>query len=208
MKKFFTIAVLVFVFSICMTQVGTCMPEKGKGNSKVNLFDILEDAKEVNVYVAPVTDSSGNASTMTADLRKVLENALATRMSIHFVVVQDEMDADMVISCDIIERIWLKDDPIDQVHGLVGVAIDIALKENYARIVAIFEVKKGPKQVVLFKKRGGLFKRLNVLWKEEIHADLTKPNMPEDVSKPLIGERLVSVFMRMCFSRNAKPLKR
>lgn len=197
----------VFVsFTLAALLLVVFLPQEGVCREQVNLFGILKDAKEVNVYVAPVTDSSGEASTMTANIKKHLEDALATRMSINFNVVKDEKDADIVISCDITERIWLENDPVDMVHGVGALAYDLVRNQNYARMKAIFEVKKGPEKILLFKNRGGIFRRRDFLYKEELQATITRSNMPEAASEPLLEERIIEVFMRRCFSRNAKPL--
>ncbi|MFC1570240.1 hypothetical protein ACFL4E_00470 [Candidatus Omnitrophota bacterium] len=200
MRKLFTMCVAAFMLLACFVQNGMC-------REQVNFYDILNNAREVKTYVADITDSSGQAKGMTGELKKVLEDALATRMSIHFVLVKDKKDADIVITCDITESIWLKDDPIDNIHGIGPAAYDIAMKQNYARMNAVFTVERGPEKKELFKWMGGRFLRREYLWKEEISGQVTKTDMPEKESIPLVEERLVKVFMRRCFSRNAKPLK-
>lgn len=199
MRKFFTVCIAAFVLLACFVQDGIC-------REKVNFYDILGDAKEVKTYVADVTGASEDAKDMTGDLQKILEDALATRMSINFVLVKDETDADIIITCHIIERVWMENDPVDQVHGLGAAALDIALQQNYARMKAEFTVARGPERKDLFKWMGGFLLRRKFLWEETLDAMVTKTEMPEKESIPLVEERLVKVFMRRCFSRNAKPL--
>ena len=81
------------------------------------------------------------------------------------------------------------------------------MKQNYGRLEANFEVKKGPQKIAFFKKKGGLFKRRNILWQDAVKATITKTDMPEEESKPLLEMRLAEVFMRKCFSKKANPIR-
>lgn len=195
------------IFLLVLVLLFTFTAQEAYSRPRQNLYEVLKDAKEVNTYVADVTDSSGEAKGMLPGIKKAIEDELATRMSTNFVLVKNEEDADIIITCDVTERIWLKNDPIDQVHGVSAAALDVAMKQNYGRLRADMEVKKGPQKIAFFKKRGGLFKRRNVLWKGSIQATITKTDMPEDESKPLLERRLAEVFMRKCFSKKAKPIR-
>ena len=196
MKKLLTVLMVGVFFVAGFQQAGECQPRQ-------NLYSVLEDAKVVNVYIGDITDSSGQAGDMIPGFRKALENELKTRQTINFVTVEKEDDADIIISCDINERIWLANDPIDQIHGLGAIAADAAINENYARMQADFIVKKGPRKMV-FRNIGRLFKRRNTLFDEELQATITQGNMPEEESKPLLEKRMAEVFMRKCFAKNAK----
>jgi hypothetical protein len=92
-------AALVFLF-----------PHEGKCLIKENLYDRLSDAKEVKTYVAGITDSSGQAGDILISLKKRIEDALVARMTINFVLVPSKDYADIVITCDITERIWMKEE--------------------------------------------------------------------------------------------------
>ncbi len=194
------IAVLLIVAFIVATLVPAT---EGFCREKNNLYSVLSDQSEVRTYIRDFTDSSGNAADMLKGLRGDLEDALASRMTINFVLVDDEQDSDLIIACDVTERIWMKEDPIDMIHSIGAVAMDVAMSENYARIQAVFAVEKGPKKIV-FKKAHRIFKRAKILWKQKVKATITKTVMSEDESMPLLEERLIKVFMRRCFSKNAK----
>jgi len=196
------ISVIVFMVSMSLVFLFPC---EGKCQVKKNLYSMMSDAKEVKVYVAEVIDSSGQAADIRVSLRKSIEDALATRMTINFVPVSSENNADVVITCDIIERIWMKEDPLDQIHGIGPAAMDIAMSENYARMRAVFAVERGGKKVIL-KGLRRFFRRSNVIWKQELQATITKKVMPEKESIPLLEDRIVQVFMRKCFSKNAQSL--
>ncbi len=200
-KTFLMIPVLLMVFALALPQTGMCREE-------VNMHAMLEDAKEVAVYIDEVTDSTGSSDHVLAGIKKHLANALNTRMTVNFEVVEDKDDADIVISCEVTEYIWMENDPVDQITGIAGIAYDAAMQENYARLQATFVVTKGPKKIVLFKRRGGLFRRRNILWKNNLQVTITRKKMSMDESVPLVEEGIVKVFMRRCFSKNAKPLQR
>ena len=182
-------------------------PCEGHCRMRENLYDMMSDAKEVRVYVADVTDSSGQAGNMRSSLKKAIEDALATRMTINFALVPDKDDADIVITCDVIERIWMEEDPIDQIHGIGPAAMDVVMKENYARMRAIFTVERGGKKIIL-KRLKRLLRRSRIVWEQEIQATITKAVMPEEESILLLDDRIVAVFMRKCFSKSAKHLNK
>ncbi|MEA3489779.1 MAG: hypothetical protein U9R44_05520 [Candidatus Omnitrophota bacterium] len=198
-KAFPVILVVTLFFLVALPGVGMC-------RHGVNMYDLLSDAKEVNVYVGDISDSSGQAGDVIPGLRKKLENVLETRMTINFVPVPEKKNADLVIGCEIVECIWLKEDPIDEISGSVSIAYDVVMKENYARLQAVFTVKRGPEKILLFKRRGGLFRGRKSLWEEKLQATVTRKQMSKTESRPLLEDRILKVFMRKCFSKNAKPI--
>lgn len=195
MKRILAVVVLVcMVFSFATEGMGR--------TEKKNLYSVLSDQKEVKTYVADITDSSGAAGDMLVSMKKRIVNALKARQTINFQIVEDIEDADLVIKCNINERIWLKVDPVDQVHGIGAAAADIALQENYGRMQADFTVERGPRKVI-FKRLRRLTSK-PVLWESELQATVTKMVMPEEESKPLLEERMAEVFIRKCFSKRTK----
>jgi len=196
MKRFFTVLIVSAFILSGFQPAGQCQPRE-------NLYSVLSDAKEVNVYIGEITDSCGDAGDMIPGIKKNLENELKTRMTINFKIVDKEEDADIIITADINERVWMETDPIDQIHGIGAIAADAALQENYARISADFIVKRGPRKMV-FRRVGRLFKRRNILFDREVSADITQGKMPEKESLAILEEHLPEVFMRKCFAKNAK----
>ena len=188
----------VLVLSIILVMA---FPQEGECRLRKNFYSMLSDAKEVRTYVASVTDSSGEAGDMLGGIKKTLESALMARMSTNFIIVQDEKDADLVITCDITERIWRDSDPVDT-PSLAGAVADAALVQDYGRIQAVFTVKRGEDNKV--KSLSRLRKKRTILWQKKVSADITKSDMSEDASKPLLEERLVQIFIRKCFGKKAK----
>lgn len=197
-KVLMMILVGVFLF-VGFQQTGLCQPPRE------NLYNILSDAKQVNVYISEVKDSSGQAGDMVAGIRKNLENEFKTRMTINFVIVDKGNDADIIVSCDVVERVWYDHDPVDQIHGIGAIAADAAMDEDYGRIQADFVVRKGPRKM-LFRRIGKRLRRMNTLYAKTVQADITQGNMPEEESKTILEAHLPEVFMRKCFSKNARSL--
>lgn len=190
---------VVFAISLLFAFAGS-----GACREKENLYSMLSDAKEVRTYVADVTDSSGQAKDMLKGIKEQLINALETRMTINFVLVPDEKaDPDLIITCNVIERIWMDHDPVDQIGGTASIAMDIAKDDDYGRLQAVFRVKRGPGKAIS-RRISRAFRRKNILWERKLQATITKSDMSEEASKPLLEERIAEVFMRKCFSKNAR----
>ncbi|MCK5450988.1 MAG: hypothetical protein KAI70_04405 [Candidatus Omnitrophica bacterium] len=197
MKKMIVLFIVTFmVVTLMLVPEGFC-------REKNNLYSVLSKQSEVRTYIKNFRDFSGDAVDMMKPLKSDLEKVLAGRISINFVLVEDELDSDIIISCEITERIWMEVDPIDMIHSLGAAAMDAAISENYARMQAVFTVEKGPRKIV-FKRAHRTFRKAKVVWEQKVNATITKGVMSEKESIPLLEERLIKVFMRKCFSKNAK----
>ncbi|MFQ5953185.1 MAG: hypothetical protein ACE5JK_07260 [Candidatus Omnitrophota bacterium] len=201
MKKAVVVVLAIGLLLTCAS-TGQCQQEK------INLYSELWDVKDIKVYVADVTDSSGAAGDMVRGIKKELEAALDTRMSLDFEIVNNENDADLVITTDVVERVWMDHDPIDTDHlppSWVSVLVDAAQDDDYGRIQAIMVVKHGPNRGLASELRK--LKRRNIIWRKEVSADVTQHEMTEEQSKPILEQELAAVFIRKCFSKNAKMYK-
>jgi hypothetical protein len=167
-----------------------------------NLYHTLEDADEVRVYVAEVTDSSGHAADMTEDIREQLMNALSTRMTINFVMEKDRETADLIIKCEVLERIWRDRDPLDT-PSLGGLIADAAIEEDYGRIQARFQLIKRDRDN-MFSELHKRMRRKKILFDKRLQATVDRMNMSEEQSKAVLERRIVRIFMRECFSKNAE----
>ena len=204
------VLVALLVFAVAFGSFGASsdaqMHKLEKGSAKKNLYQMLSKAPEVKVYLEPITDSSaGQADGMVEALGNALRKAATNRLSINFVEVTDPQDADLVVTCDIQERIWMEVDPIDEVYGIGGIAKDIALQENYARMEAYFTIRRGPNKQ-LFKRIRGL-KRFRTMWGDEVKATITQGDMPEEQSKKMIINKLAYNFIKEAFGKRSKMVK-
>jgi monomeric isocitrate dehydrogenase len=110
-------------------------------------------------------------------LKKMIEDAFAARTRYKFTVVQTPQEANIIFRGDIVEYIWMKEDPIDEVYGIGAAAMDAAFIENYARIQIqseIIDVKKN-----------------SVLWSDKVKATMTKKDMPIEESYALIYPKII-----------------
>lgn len=151
-----------------------------------NLYDAFSKMEVVKVHVSDITDSTEGKKAQCKPLKALLENALATRITINFKLASKE-EADIVVLCDITEYLWSESDPIDMITGVAGILLDAMSKENYARMKAYFTVTDPKKN--------------KVLWKDSLKATVTSKEMTEPDSVYTLNERMVEVFIRDCFSK-------
>ncbi len=176
---------LTVTLATCLTIIFAFVPEGHCLKSK-NLYEMLNAKEEVKVYIADITNSSGDNKADLVSLKNILENDLITRMTITFKVVPNKEKADITIGCDITEFIWKEDDPVDMLVGAAGVIMDAMVKDNYSRIQAIFTVtnSKGKR-----------------MWSKALKATITKKKISSEESMKLLNERIVKIFMRECLSK-------
>lgn len=180
MKKFLAV---VMIFGFVMTFAFPNEAECRGGN----LYGLLSGEKIVKAYVEDVKDSTEAGKAEDKGLKAALENALKTRQTMKFELVQRKEDADIIISCDLVEFIWMKEDPIDQVSGAGPILMDVVMKESYARLQAYF--------IVTDPKTG------KVMWEKKLKATVDEKDMSEEDSLSKVNERLVQVFIRDCFGK-------
>lgn len=184
MKKilFRSVALVMFMMFVLPT-AGQCR-QKDDGN----LYGKLSQMKAVNVYLADITDSTNGQNKVDgAAFKKTLEDALVTRMTLNFKPVTRKEDADIVITANVTEYIWMLPDPIDEIGGLETAAWDAANSEHYIRLYATFSV--------LDAKTG------DVLWTKDIKGTVTDKNMTEQEGIEMVDDRIVKMFIRDCFSK-------
>lgn len=148
--------------------------------------NFLKDHSTVKVYV-DLKNSSGDNKVDANLLKKLIEEAFTARKAHSFIVVQTAEQADLIFKGDIIEYIWMENDPIDQVYGLETAALDAALSENYARIQI---------QTSLITT-----KHNRMLWSDRVKATMTKKPMPKEASYELIYPRFVKSAMIEIFRK-------
>jgi len=178
--RFCLIVCLVLVISMGQV-VSSARPRN------VNFREYLEGKRDLKVYIPDVTNSCGDNKIDTKELKKNIEEALASRRSHTFEIVQDESSANIAVEIDITEYYWTLEDPVDQITGAAAVAYDAMKKEKYARMQAVF---------TLFD-----VKKNRQIWSEIIKATITDDTMTEEGSYALINERITKVFIRKLFKR-------
>ncbi|MFH1553207.1 MAG: hypothetical protein ABID83_06215 [Candidatus Omnitrophota bacterium] len=181
MKRIFT-----FIFTAGMALV-LLFPSEGECRPKSNLCEMLSRKSVVKTYVADISDSSGKAKADLKHLKKALEDALVTRMTIHFELVPAKENADIIIEGDITEFFYTTEDPIDMIGSSVTLIMDVLSKANYVRMQAIFTVTDAATN--------------KQLWREKIRSTVTNETMTEQQSVPTANARIVKIFMRDCFSK-------
>ncbi len=181
MRKFLAVTlilgvVLAFVF-----------PHEAECVKLGNLYGLLSQKKVVKAYVEDIVDSTEGGKAEDKHLKEALEEALETRRSMSFEVVPQKEDADIVIGCDLVEIIWMEEDPIDQVGGAGTILYDVLVNEHHARLQAYFTVTDP--------------KTNRLLWKRKLKATIDDKDMSEADSLLMVNKRLVGIFMRDCFGK-------
>jgi len=181
MRKFLAVTlvlgfVLAFVF-----------PHEAECRKLDNLYGLLSQKKVVKTYVEDIEDSTEAGKAEDVALKDTLENDLKSRQTMKFELVQGTEDADIVISCNLVEFIWMKEDPVDQIGGVGPVLYDVMVKESHARLQAYFTVTDP--------------KTNKVLWEKKLKATVDEKDMSEEDSLSAVNERLVKIFIRECFGK-------
>ncbi|MDD4956246.1 MAG: hypothetical protein PHH49_01050 [Candidatus Omnitrophica bacterium] len=182
MMRSFAIAVSAMFMLTCMT--GEALARRAVGN----LYNVLTEKDQVKVYVDDIKDLTATSIADEKNLKRTLENALTTRMTINFKVIEDKASADIVIESSIDEMFWTDKDPVDNIAGIGPIVLDMVTNENYARMTAVFTVWDGPSG--------------KELWSRRIKATVTSKEMGQNDSISMVNDRIVKVFMRDCFSKN------
>jgi len=154
----------------------------------VNIMEYFENQYITRIFVNDIKNSTGNEEVDLILLKESVENAFLERVSQDFEVAVTSETADVTIDMNITEYLWTEDDPVDNLLGIGGVAIDAAKQENYARMIAEFkftDVKSG-----------------EVLWEDTLKATITDDEMSEGDSYGMINDRIVKVLTRNLFSRH------
>ena len=147
--------------------------------------------RDVKVYIALPSDICEAKKTDCNGLKSELEKALKTRKSIHFEIVDSASAADLIIEPEVSEFYWSATDPVDMIAGLGMTAMDAMKNQNYVRMQVTFtirDVKNGSKE----------------LWKDKLVSTVTKDQMNEEQSVPLINEDMAATFIKATFSKKSK----
>jgi len=184
MRKILSSAVAL-IMVLVFANTGLCL-DKG------NLYNVFSKKRVVKVYLPDIENLSAGNKVDAAGLKEDLKQALVDRRSIRFKVVEDKSAADIVIDCDLTAFYWASEDPIDMVLGTASIIYDTITMENYAYQEALFTVTDA--------------KSNEKLWHKRLKIDLTRKNMTEQESIPLINKKTVKTFIRDCFSKKrSKP---
>ena len=182
MRKILTGILTIIVVSMFV------LPASGGVLPKKNLFKMFEKKSEVKVYIADITDSTEEAPDVVPNLiRKALEHALEVRTTIYFRLVDSEKATDITISCDIKELVYTMKDE----KRSIPVIGDILGKSNHARMRAVFTVASAGSGKILWQR-------------DDVRGTVKGKNMTEEESLTMVSKRIVTVFMRECFSKRQR----
>ncbi|MFA5146721.1 MAG: hypothetical protein WC515_05060 [Candidatus Omnitrophota bacterium] len=148
--------------------------------------DFLKENPTVKICVE-IKNSSGDEKVDANMLKKLIEEAFASRKSHNFIVVPAASEADLILRGDVTEYVWTENDPIDQVWGAGAAAMDAAMVEDYARIHVQSELIST--------------KHNRVLWSDRVKATQTQKSMPKEASYEIVYQRFVKAIMIEIFRK-------
>jgi len=154
-----------------------------------NLYKFVTDKRSVNIAVNKFEVAESCKDINGSKLAEIFKEALLNRKSVDFNIVKNEKDADLVVSGKVEKFVYSEDDPIDVLIP-IGLVIDLATSQNYARMEFNINVYNPVKN--------------KIVWKKRLKATLNKSNMPRDESLFLIMERAGKIFIRKCFGKLRK----
>ncbi|MFH1395598.1 MAG: hypothetical protein ABIH09_05515 [Candidatus Omnitrophota bacterium] len=177
------------VFVVCAVFICGFI-QNAESREESNLYKELCKKEEVKVYIANISDSAHAGKADEISLKQKLEEALAARKSINFNIVSNAEESDITIKADIVEFVWMEEDPIDEIHGVGPAVFDAVKKDNYVRMQILFSVLDS--------------KTNEELWHKKLKTTITKTKMNEQESIPLANEGIVKIFIRECFNKQCK----
>jgi hypothetical protein len=174
-----------------VTAVVVCFPMTGECREKQTFYEwLVEKDRPIKVYVAEVTDSSGKAGECIPLLKKDMEEMLASRKRIQFVLTQDKKEADIIMACNITEFFWTDIDPVDDITGIGPILLDSVRKENYGRLTGNFMITDA--------QTG------RVLWESKLKATITGNHITPENAAMMLSDRMMDVLTRGAISKKVE----
>jgi hypothetical protein len=175
------IAVLtVAVVSLIMTSY--CIAEEA------SLMGLFKDKQPIKVFLKDFANESGKNQIIAEDFRKSVENAMLSRKSIKFEVVNDAGSSDIQVSAIIKKYQYLDKGPMKPTLAPGGFFIEMAATaaHNYAEMTVEYTVIDT--------------KTSNVLWKDTL-TPYVKKTMTPDESVPMVYKTAAKNFLWRAFGK-------
>lgn len=185
MRKHSIIAV-VGILILCLGPIDSAL---GDPRREKSLYYLAEAKRPIKVYMGKFIDSSGSEKIDPEEFARVFGQTLEARRDIHiqFRLVESLDEADISISGEIKEYKYSERDPIDMFMSTYTLILDAMVSQNYVGMVVNYTVKDP--------------KTNKVLWSRKLRPSVTKSDMSEDQSTPLMMEKAAKQFVSKCFKR-------
>lgn len=181
--------VVVVILILCFAMIDSAMANPRREKS---LYYLAEAKRPIKVYIGKFIDSSGSEEIDPEKFVRVFGATLEARRDIHiqFKLVEFLDDADISMSGEIKEYKYREKDPVDMFMSAYTLILDAMISQNYVGMVVNYTVKDP--------------KTSKVLWSKRLRPSVTKSDMSEDQSTPLIIEEAAKQFISKCFKRPKK----
>jgi len=182
----FSIIVLVGILILCLAPIDSA---SGDPRREKSLYYLAKAKRPIKVYMGKFINSSGSEKIDPGKFARVFGQTLEARKDIYiqFKLVENPDEADISISGEIKEYKYSEHDPIDMFMSTYTLILDAMTTQNYVGMVVNYTVKDP--------------KTNKVLWSRRLRPSVTKSDMSEDQSTPLIIEKAANQFVSKCFKR-------
>lgn len=180
-----TLAAAILILSISISGIASGRPRRGE-----NLHYMVKAKQPIYVHLNNFVNSSESDRINPGRFKRAVGEALKRRNDMHFELVEDPAEADISINGEIREYTYSGRDPIDMFIGTWAIALDMLRTENYVGLVINYNVSDA--------KTG------KILWSKRSRPSITRSDMPEEESTPLIIKKAAKLFVSKCFGRPKK----
>lgn len=182
----YNVIVVVGILILCLAPIDSAM---GNPRREKSLYYLAKANRPIKVYMGKFIDSSGSEKINPEEFARVFGQTLEARKDIYiqFKLVENPDEADISISGEIKEYKYSEHDPIDMFMSTYTLILDAMVSQNYVGMIVNYTVKNP--------------KTNKVLWSRRLRPSVTKPDMSEAQSTPLIMEEAAKQFVSKCFKR-------
>ena len=177
MKKILSL-VMIAVFALSLIPVDQAC-------ARQTLEEFCKDKHPTKVYIGELTNSSGDNKVNLKELKEDIAKAFEARTKYDFEIVNSEKEADIMVTLNVTNYVWMETDPIDQMPWF-ATAYDAMNEVHYARIeadVKVFNLKSG-----------------RAMWEQEVWGTVDHATMTEDESYGHANMRLADMMMKEMLS--------
>jgi hypothetical protein len=149
----------------------------------------MTEGKTIKIYLG---DFKSDSDKINADaFKNVMKDFLAGRKKESFEIVADKKDSEIVIESKILAYRYLEKDPIDNViGGTTALIVDALVPQNYVQVKVEFTVFATDS--------------MRKLWSKKDVVSVTKTNMLEQESIPLVLKESAKRFVALCFVKRER----
>lgn len=180
-----TLVAAILLLSLSISGVAFGRPRRGE-----NLHYMVKAKQPIYVHLNDFINSSESDQINPGKFKRAVGEALKRRNDMHFELVEDLAGADIAINGEIQKYTYSGRDPVDMFIGTWAIVLDMLRTENYVGLTVNYTVKD--------------VKTGKILWSKRSRPSITKSDMSQEESTPLIIKKAAKLFVSKCFARPKK----